>query len=166
MKVAILDDYQNVALTMADWSRVESKAEVTVFTDHVSDPDAVVARLQPFDVLCVMRERTPLPRQILERLPRLKMIASTGPGNASIDEQAASELDIQVTATGYRSTPTIELTWALILAGVSNVVGEASSIRAGGWQTSVGRELSGRVLGVLGLGRIGSEMARIGTAFG
>jgi phosphoglycerate dehydrogenase-like enzyme len=113
-----------------------------------------------------MRERTPLPREVLERLPRLKMIASTGPGNASIDEQAASELDIQVTATGYRSTPTIELTWALILAGVRNVVEEASSIRAGGWQTSVGRELSGRVLGVLGLGRIGSEMARIGTAFG
>jgi phosphoglycerate dehydrogenase-like enzyme len=166
MKIAILDDYQNVALTMADWTGVASKAEITVFTDHVGEPDDVVARLQPFDVICVMRERTPLPREVLERLPRLKMIASTGPGNASIDEQAASELDIQVTATGYRSTPTIELTWALILAGVRNVVGEASSIRAGGWQTSVGRELSGRVLGVLGLGRIGSEMARIAAAFG
>jgi phosphoglycerate dehydrogenase-like enzyme len=166
MKVAILDDYQNVALTMADWSRVESKAEVTVFTDHVSDPDAVVARLQPFDVLCVMRERTPLPRQILERLPRLKMIASTGPGNASIDQQAVRERNIHLTNTGYRSTPTIELTWALILAVMRNLVGEASSVRAGGWQTSVGQELSGKVLGVLGLGRIGSEIARIGTAFG
>jgi phosphoglycerate dehydrogenase-like enzyme len=166
MKVAILDDYQNVALTMADWSRVESKAEVTVFTDHVSDPDAVVARLQPFDVLCVMRERTPLPRQILERLPRLKMIASTGPGNASIDQQAIRERNIHLTNTGYRSTPTIELTWALILAAMRNLVGEASSVRAGGWQTSVGQELSGKVLGVLGLGRIGSEIARIGAAFG
>jgi phosphoglycerate dehydrogenase-like enzyme len=166
MKVAILDDYQNVALTMADWSRVESKAEVTVFTDHVSDPDAVVARLQPFDVLCVMRERTPLPRQILERLPRLKMIASTGPGNASIDQQAVRERNIHLTDTGYRSTPTIELTWALILAAMRNLVGEASSVRAGGWQTSVGQELSGKVLGVLGLGRIGSEIARIGAAFG
>jgi phosphoglycerate dehydrogenase-like enzyme len=166
MKVAILDDYQNVALTMADWSRVENKAEVTVFTDHVSDPDAVVARLQPFDVLCVMRERTPLPRQILERLPRLKMIASTGPGNASIDQQAVRERNIHLTDTGYRSTPTIELTWALILAAMRNLVGEASSVRAGGWQTSVGQELSGKVLGVLGLGRIGSEIARIGTAFG
>ena len=166
MKVAILDDYQNVALTMADWSRVESKAEVTVFTDHVSDPDAVVARLQPFDVLCVMRERTPLPRQILERLPRLKMIASTGPGNASIDQQAVRERNIHLTNTGYRSTPTIELTWALILAVMRNLVGEASSVRAGGWQTSVGQELSGKVLGVLGLGRIGSEIARIGAAFG
>ena len=166
MKVAILDDYQNVALTMADWSRVENKAEVTVFTDHVSDPDAVVARLQPFDVLCVMRERTPLPRQILERLPRLKMIASTGPGNASIDQQAVRERNIHLTDTGYRSTPTIELTWALILAAMRNLVGEASSVRAGGWQTSVGQELSGKVLGVLGLGRIGSEIARIGAAFG
>ena len=80
MKVAILDDYQNVALTMADWSRVESKAEITVFTDHVGEPDAVVARLQPFDVVCVMRERTPLSRDVLERLPRLKMIASNGSG--------------------------------------------------------------------------------------
>ena len=166
MKVAILDDYQNVALTMADWSRVENKAEVTVFTDHVSDPDAVVARLQPFDVLCVMRERTPLPRQILERLPRLKMIASTGPGNASIDQQAVRERNIHLTDTGYRSTPTIELTWALILAAMRNLVGEASSVRSGGWQTSVGQELSGKVLGVLGLGRIGSEIARIGAAFG
>jgi phosphoglycerate dehydrogenase-like enzyme len=166
MKIAILDDYQNVALTMADWSRIESQAELTVFTDHVAEPDAVVARLQPFDVVCVMRERTPLPREVLERLPRLKMIASTGSRNASIDVQAAQEHHIHVTATGYRSTPTIELTWALILAAVRNLVGEASSLRVGGWQTSVGRELSGRVLGVLGLGRIGSEMARIGTAFG
>jgi phosphoglycerate dehydrogenase-like enzyme len=165
MKVAILDDYQNVALTMADWSRVETKAEVTVFNDHLSDLDAVVARLQPFDVLCVMRERTPLPRHILERLPRLKMIASTGPGNASIDQQALRERNIQLVNTGYRSTPTIELTWALILAAMRNLVGEASSVRAGGWQTSVGQELSGKVLGVLGLGRIGSEMSRIAAAF-
>jgi phosphoglycerate dehydrogenase-like enzyme len=166
MKIAILDDYQNVALTMADWSRVESTAEITVFTDHIGEPDAIVARLQPFDVVCVMRERTPLPREVLERLPRLKMIASTGEGNASIDMQAAQEHHIHVTGTGYRSTPTIEMTWALILAAVRNLVGEASSLKAGGWQTSVGRELSGRVLGVLGLGRIGSEMVRIGTAFG
>jgi phosphoglycerate dehydrogenase-like enzyme len=92
------------------------------------------------------------------------MIASTGPGNASIDMQAAQESNIHVTATGYRSAPTIELTWTLILAAVRNL-GEAASLRAGGWQTSVGRELSGKVLGVLGLGRIGSEIARIGTIF-
>jgi phosphoglycerate dehydrogenase-like enzyme len=141
-------------------------ADITVFNDHLSDPDDVVARLQPFDVLCVMRERTPLPREIIERLPRLKMIASTGPGNASIDEQAARERNIHLTNTGYRSTPTIELTWALILASARNLVGEATSLRASGWQTLIGRELSGRVLGVLGLGRIGSEIARIGAVFG
>ncbi|MDT7769416.1 MAG: hypothetical protein QOI30_2426, partial [Mycobacterium sp.] len=163
---AILEDYQNVALTMADWSRVESKEEHTEFTDHVGEPDAEVARLQPIDVVCVMRERTPLSREVLERLPRLKMIASTGPGNASIDMQAVRERNIHVTATGYRSAPTIELTWALILAAVRNLVEEASSLRADGWQTLVGRELSGRVLGVLGLGRIGSEVARIGAVFG
>lgn len=166
MQLAILDDYQNVALRFADWSRIQRMADITVFNDHLSDPDDVVARLQPFDVLCVMRERTPLPREIIERLPRLKMIASTGPGNASIDEQAARERNIHLTNTGYRSTPTIELTWALILASARNLVGEATSLRASGWQTLIGRELSGRVLGVLGLGRIGSEIARIGAVFG
>jgi phosphoglycerate dehydrogenase-like enzyme len=166
VKIAILDDYQNVALTFADWSRLASQADITVFNDHLSEPDEVVARLQPFDVVCVMGERTPLPREILERLPRLKMIASTGPGNASIDVQAARERNIHVTHTGYRSTATIELTWALILASARNLVGETTSLRGGGWQTSVGRELSGRVLGVLGLGRIGGEIARLGTAFG
>jgi len=166
VQLAILDDYQNVALRFADWSRIQRMADITVFNDHLSDPDDVVARLQPFDVLCVMRERTPLPREIIERLPRLKMIASTGPGNASIDEQAARERNIHLTNTVYRSTPTIELTWALILASARNLVGEATSLRASGWQTLIGRELSGRVLGVLGLGRIGSEIARIGAVFG
>lgn len=166
MKVAILDDYQNVALDMADWSSVTSRAEVTVFTDHRSEPDDVVARLADFDVICVMRERTPLPRSIIERLPRLKMIASTGPGNASIDMAAAEDHGINVTATRYRSTATVEMTWTLIMASARNIIGEAASVRAGGWQTSVGRELHGQVLGILGLGRIGSEIARIGAAFG
>jgi len=166
MKIAILDDYQNAALKFADWSRVANNADITVFNNHLSEPDDLVTRLQPFDVLCVMRERTPLPREIIERLPRLKMIASTGPGNASIDEQAAHERNIHITNTGYQSTPTIEMTWALILASARNLVAETASLRAGGWQTSIGRELCGRVLGVLGLGRIGGEMARIGAAFG
>jgi phosphoglycerate dehydrogenase-like enzyme len=166
MKVAILDDYQNVALQMADWSPVAARAEVTVFTDHVADPDDLVARLEPFDVVMVMRERTPLPRAVLARLPRLKMIASTGPFNASIDMAAAAECGIHVSTTGGSVASTVELTWALILAGARNLVREAISVRDDGWQTSVGRELSGRTLGVLGLGRIGSRVARIGTAFG
>ncbi|CAN5569506.1 D-2-hydroxyacid dehydrogenase family protein [soil metagenome] len=166
MKVAVLDDYQNVALQMADWSPVARRAEITVFTDHVADPDELVARLAPFDIVFVMRERTPLPRDILERLPQLKMIASTGPFNASIDMAAAAEFGIYVGTTGGSVAATIELTWALILAGARSLVAESRSVYDGGWQTSVGQELSGKVLGVLGLGRIGARVARIGGAFG
>ena len=166
MKVAILDDYQNVALRMADWSSVASRAEITVFNDHVADPEVVIERLMPFDVICVMRERTPLQREIIERLPRLKLIASTAGRNASIDMAAAEERGIRVTGTGYRSTPTVEMTWALILASARHIVRESNSVRRGGWQTSIGRELSGRTLGVLGLGNIGAQVARIGLAFG
>jgi phosphoglycerate dehydrogenase-like enzyme len=166
LKVAILDDYQNVALDLADWSSVASRAEITVFNDHVADPDAVVQRLLPFEAVCIMRERTPLRRTVLERLPRLKLIASTGPRNSSIDMKVAKERGIRVTGTGYRSTPTIEMTWALILASARHIVRESNSVRSGGWQTSVGRELDGRVLGVAGLGNIGGQVARIGLAFG
>jgi phosphoglycerate dehydrogenase-like enzyme len=166
VRVAILDDYQNVALQMADWSRVADRAEITVFDDHLHDPEAVVERLGPFDVVCVMRERTPLPRSVIARLPRLRMIASTGPVNAAVDVDAAVDHGILVINTGYSSTPTVELTWALILASARHLVEEANAVRDGGWQTAVGVELSGRVLGVLGLGRIGGAVARIGAAFG
>jgi phosphoglycerate dehydrogenase-like enzyme len=166
MKIAILDDYQNVALKMADWSALSGRAEITVFNDHLADPSALVERLLPFDIVCVMRERTPLPREVLKHLPRLKLIASTGARNASIDMGAAKELGITVTATGYRSSPTIELTWALILASLRGVVHENKSIRNGGWQKSVGQDLSGKILGVVGLGNIGAQVARIGLAFG
>ena len=165
MKIAILDDYQNIALKLADWSTLARRAEITVFNDHIADPAAIIDRLLPFDVVCVMRERTPLPRDIIQRLPRLKLIASTGPGNASIDMAAAAEHGVSVTATGYRSAPTIELTWALILAGARHIVPESKAVRAGGWQTTVGQELEGKVLGVVGLGRIGAQVARIGLAF-
>jgi phosphoglycerate dehydrogenase-like enzyme len=166
LKIAVLDDYQNIALELADWSTLAGRAEITVFNDHIADPAAIIDRLLPFDVVSVMRERTPLPRDIIERLPRLKLIASTGPGNASIDMAAAAEHGVSVTATGYSSTPTIELTWALILAGARHVVPESNAVRAGGWQTTVGQELEGKVLGVVGLGRIGAQVARIGLAFG
>src|SRR5258708_15773220 len=166
VNIAVLDDYQAVARELADWSQAERRATVTVFTTHLADPERVVERLLPFDVVCVMRERTPLPRALLERLPRLKLIASTGPVNAAIDVAAATELGIAVTHTGYESTPTIELTWALILASVRHIVGEATSLRAGGWQRAVGDGLRGKTLGGLGLGRIGSEVARSGRALG
>lgn len=166
MKVAILDDYQDVALRLADWSAVRRRAEITVFNDHLADPAAVVERLRPFDVVCVMRERTPLSRDILQQLPRLKLIASTGPRNAAIDMRAAAERGIVVTATGYESTPTIELSWALILASARHLAREAASVRDGGWQTRIGTNLRGKCLGVIGLGNIGKEVARIALAFG
>ena len=167
MKIAILDDYQNVALSVADWSAVAKRADITVFNDHIGQTDALIERLLPYDVICVMRERTPLRRDIIERLPRLRFIASTGPRNISIDMAAAKERGILVANTGYRSTPTIELTWALILASARHLVKESNSIRAGGWQTSIGqRKSTARILGVLGLGNVGRQVARIGRAFG
>jgi phosphoglycerate dehydrogenase-like enzyme len=164
--VAILDDYQNVALATADWSPVSAQADITVFTDHVADVDALVERLAPFDVLMVMRERTPLPRSVIERLPRLRMIASTGPQNASIDMAAAAESGVHVAHTGGTVAATVELTWALILGAARHLVTERQAVADGRWQTTVGRELDRRVLGVLGLGRIGARVARIGAAFG
>jgi phosphoglycerate dehydrogenase-like enzyme len=126
----------------------------------------VIERLLPFDVICVMRERSPLPRNIIERLPNLKLIASTGAGNTSIDVAAAGDHGVAVVHTGYRSDPAIEFTWALILASTRHIVTESNSVRSGGWQQTVGADLRGKTLGVLGLGRIGSEIARIGRAFG
>jgi phosphoglycerate dehydrogenase-like enzyme len=166
VKVAILDDYQNVALQLADWSRVRRHAEITVFNDHIAVPSAVVERLRPFDAMCVMRERTPLPREILQQLPNLKLIASTRPRNASIDTKAAAGLGIAVTATGYDATPTIEFAWSMIRASMRGIDREAASLRAGGWQTGLGSNLRGKSLAVVGLGNIGQEIARIGLAFG
>jgi len=166
VSIAVLDDYQNVALSMADWSVLEGRATVTVFNDHLANSDAVVARLQPFEVVCVMRERTPMTRTVIERLPRLRLIASTATRNASIDIRAAEERAIQVVHTGYSSAPTIELTWALILACARHLVNENASLRGGGWQRFIGDDLGGRTLGLLGLGNIGSAVAQIGKAFG
>ena len=165
-RIAVLDDYQNVALSLADWSALDERATVTVFNDHLADSDALVERLQPFDSVCVMRERTPLTRPIIERLPKLRLIASTAGRNASIDLKAAEERGVQVVHTGYTSAPTIELTWALILGGARNLVAENASLRAGGWQRTVGDDMAGRTLGILGLGNIGGAVARIGAAFG
>jgi phosphoglycerate dehydrogenase-like enzyme len=164
--IAVLDDYQNVALSLADWSVLSGRASVTVFNDHLAEADAVIERLRPFDVVCVMRERTPLTRAIIERLPRLRLIASTAFRNASIDIKAAEERGIQVVHTGYTSAPTIELTWALILGGARHLVPENTSLRNGGWQRFVGDDMAGQTLGVLGVGNVGGSVAQIGKAFG
>src|SRR5580658_4074627 len=164
--IAVLDDYQGVALSLADWSAVTARARVVVFNDHLTEADAIVERLRPFDAVCVMRERTPLNRGILERLPRLKLIASTAKRNASIDAAAAAERGIAVVHTSHSSTATIELTWALILAGARHIISENASLRAGGWQRSIGEDLAGKTLGIVGLGNIGSQVAKVGLAFG
>jgi phosphoglycerate dehydrogenase-like enzyme len=166
MKVAILDDYQGVALHLADWSGVSKRARIDVFTDHISDPADVVQRLLPYDVLAVMRERTPLRRDIIERLPNLKMIASTAPRNASIDMAAAAERGITVMHTGYTSAPTVELTWALILAGARHIIAEAAAVRTGGWQHTIGEDMADKTLGIVGLGSVGTRVAKVAHAFG
>jgi phosphoglycerate dehydrogenase-like enzyme len=166
LRIAVLDDYQGVALTLADWSAVTARARVVVFNDHLTDAEAIVERLLPFDVVCVMRERTPLSRNIIERLPTLKLIASTGKRNASIDAVTAAERGITVVHTSYTSTPTVELTWGLILASARHIVAENASLRAGGWQRTVGDDLADKTLGILGLGSIGSQVAKVALAFG
>ena len=162
----MLDDYQNIALKMADWSSIPGHPEIKVFNDHVAELERLAQRLLPFDVLCIMRERTPMTAALLDRLPNLKLIASTGPRNAVIDLEATKRRGIQVRHTGYHEAPTIEFTWALILALARNITVENASLRHGGWQTAVGADLHDQTLGVVGLGNIGSRVAAIGRAFG
>jgi len=166
VKIAVLDDYQGVALKLADWTPVAKRAHIDVFSDHLADVDAQVARLLPYDIVCVMRERTPLRREIIGRLPNLKLIASTGPRNASIDLSAAAEHGVTVRHTGYFSSPTVELTWALILAGARHIIPEAAAVRAGDWQQCLGDDLAHKTLGIVGLGNVGSKVAQVGLAFG
>ena len=166
MRIAVLDDYQDVALAMADWAPVRARAEVVTFTDHVADQDALVERLEPYDAVVLMRERTPLPRSVIERLPKLRLVVTTGRRNASIDVEAARGRGVTVCATDSPASAPGELTWALILGLSRYLVPESVGMAAGGWQSTVGRDLAGRTLGVVGLGRIGGQVAAVGRAFG
>lgn len=166
MKIAILDDYQQVALEMADWSAVQAKAEMTVFSDHVSDPAILIERLRPFGIICVMRERTPLNHAILSQLPHLRLIVSTGSRNASIDSKAAEELGVEIRNTGYHASGAPELTWGLLLALARHIPEENAAFRNGGWQHTIGADLSGKTIGIVGLGKIGTTIARYAHAFG
>jgi phosphoglycerate dehydrogenase-like enzyme len=164
-RVALLDDYQGVALAMADWGRLPAEVEVTAFGDHLADPEAVAARLAAFEVVVAMRERTPFPRALLERLPALRLLVTTGMRNAAIDLRAAAERGVVVCGTGGLPYPTAELTWGLILALARRIPLEDRGVREGRWQRTVGVGLNGKRLGVLGLGTLGSRVARIGRAF-
>lgn len=163
--IAILDDYQHAAEAMADWSSLDG-CTTTFFHEYIADPDTLVEVLQPFEIVAAMRERTAFPRSVLERLPNLKLLVTTGPFNAAIDIDAAAELGITMCGTLGTPTPTPELTWALILSLARQVPREDAAIRAGHWQVSVGTELAGRTLGLLGLGRQGMQVAPVGVAFG
>ncbi|QXV58252.1 D-2-hydroxyacid dehydrogenase family protein [Amycolatopsis sp. TNS106] len=164
MKIAILDDYQEVALGFGDWGSLG--ADIEVFTKPFADPADVVARLRDFEVVVAMRERTRFPAEVLDRLPALKLLVSTGHRNAAIDVAAARRNGVVVCSTGYIAAPAAEHTWALILAAARNVPVESRNMREGGWQTTVGTILSGKTLGLLGLGRLGAGAAKIGQAFG
>jgi phosphoglycerate dehydrogenase-like enzyme len=162
MRIAVLDDYQRVAHRFADWSLV-GEHEVTFFHEPLEDPAAALA---PFEVVCAMRERTGFPEQLFGRLPSLRLLVTTGRRNAAIDMDAAVAHGVTVCGTDVPGASTAELTWALILALLRQVPTEDGNMRGGRWQTTVGRDLAGLTLGVVGLGRLGSIVARYGEAFG
>ena len=168
LKVAVLDDYQKVALQFADWDRVRRSCDVTVFDRHLGSVDEAVTALADFDVICLMRERMAVPAALIALLPKLKLIVVTGAHNRTLDLAAATARGVVVSQTRNANTqhPTGELTWALILAASRHVTLESRALRDGGWQRTVGTTLHGRTLGVLGLGRLGSVVANIGKAFG
>ena len=163
MKITVLDDYQDVALGMGPWDRLD--AQVVALHEHLLG-DQLVAALSGSEVVVAMRERTPFDRVLLDRLPDLRLLVTTGMANASIDLDAARERGVLVCGTRSRQAGPAELTWALVLAVTRRVAYEDAAVRAGGWQTTIGPELSGRTLGVLGLGRLGSIVAGYGRAFG
>jgi phosphoglycerate dehydrogenase-like enzyme len=163
--VAVLDDYQDVALASADWSSLDGRAQVTVFRDHLDDPASVARRLAGFEVVVAMRERTPFPAALFDHLPGLRLLVTTGMGNAAIDMAAAADHHVTVCGTGGVFAATPELTWGLLLALVRNIPMEDAAVRQGGWQVGVGLDVAGSTLGLLGLGAIGQRMARYAHAF-
>jgi len=166
MRAAVLDDYQNCALSLADWSRISTDIDVTVFNRPFEGVDDAARALEPFEIVCAMRERTAIGRDLLSRLPNLKLLVTTGLRNAAIDLNAARDLGVMVCGTQVRGHATAELTWALILGLARHLPVEVANMRSGGWQTTLGCDLRGKTLGVIGLGRLGSQVAKIGLAFG
>ena len=165
-RCAILDDYQNVALKSADWGPVKAAVELRVFNDHLADRDQLAKALSDFEIVAVMRERTPFDRVLFDRLPKLKLLVTSGMRNTAIDLEAATAHGVVVCGTDGLVHPTAELTWALILSLMRKVPLEFAEFRRGGrWQNSVGLDLAGKRLGVVGLGRLGSRVARVGLAF-
>ena len=165
VRVVVLDDYQDVARRFGPWDDLGDRVELLVLTEHVSEEDELVERLRGAEIVVAMRERTPFPRALFERLDDLKLLVTTGRRNAAIDIAAARDTGVVVSGTGIPVRPTTELTWGLILALLRHIPQEDASMRAGGWQHTVGSDLAGKTLGVIGLGRQGSGVAKIGLAF-
>jgi phosphoglycerate dehydrogenase-like enzyme len=164
--IAILDDYQNVALSMADWSRLQQGNRIQVFTERLPDTESAARALAPFDVIGIMRERTPFNRALFEKLPNLKLLVTTGKRNASVDLEAAKARNVMVCNTGGAGRATAELAFALMLGLARHLREEFHAMRpGGGWQTTLGFDLEGKMLGILGLGNLGAKVARIGSAF-
>ncbi|MFD5424935.1 D-2-hydroxyacid dehydrogenase family protein [Streptomyces sp. NPDC127084] len=167
LRCAVLDDFQSVATTVTDWSPVADEVEVVSFSEHFASYDELGTALADFDIVVTLRERVPFPATLISRLPRLKLLIASGMRNSVIDFTAAEKHGVTVCGTASSSTPPVELTWALLLGLARGVVAEATALRAGGpWQSTVGADLHGRRLGLLGLGKIGSRVARVGLAFG
>ena len=163
-RIAVLDDYSDVARSYGDWSRFGDR--VTVFHDHLAEREALVERLGPFDVVAIMRERTPFPRDLVARLPNLKLLVTSGMVNRAIDLEACAERGIVVCGTAAGASAVTEVTWALILALTYRITTVDRDLREGRWETGIGTQLSGKMLGTIGLGRIGARVAQTAAAFG
>ncbi|MEB8344203.1 D-2-hydroxyacid dehydrogenase family protein [Streptomyces endophyticus] len=167
LRCAVLDDYQGVARELADWDRLSDRADVTYLNRYVDTHDELVALLGDCEIVVVMRERTPFPAELIARLPKLRLLVTSGMRNASIDLDAAAAHGVTVCGTASNPEPPVELTWALILGLARGVLTEGGNLRDGGpWQSTLGADLHGRRLGLLGLGKIGARVARVGAAFG
>jgi phosphoglycerate dehydrogenase-like enzyme len=164
MKAVVLDDYQEVAHTIVDWSVLGDAVGVEFLAEHL-DGDALIGRISDFEIVVAMRERTAFPARVLRQLPKLRLLVTTGMRNASIDLGAAKEAGVLVCGTEGLTWSTAELTWGLVLASARNLIVEEASMRAGGWQRTVGTDLAGRTLGLVGLGHLGARVARYGLAF-
>src|SRR3954463_12668269 len=166
LRCAILDDYYDTALSLADWPRLGDKVDVTAFTHPFASEDAATSALADFDVVCAMRERTPFPRALIERLPNLKLLITTGGRNRGIDLEACAERGITVCGTPSFAHPTVDLTWGLILSLMRRIPEQEAALRQGSWQVKLGNTLEGKTLGCVGLGNLGSRVAKVGAAFG
>ncbi|MFD7746065.1 D-2-hydroxyacid dehydrogenase family protein [Streptomyces sp. NPDC059698] len=167
LRCAVIEDFQSVAATVVDWSPVTDDVEVVTFAEHLATTDEAAAALAGFDIVVTLRERVPFPAELFARLPRLRLLVASGMRNSVIDFDAARRHGVVVCGTASSSTPPVELTWALLLGLARGIVPEAEALRTGGpWQSTLGADLHGRTLGLLGLGKIGGRVARVGLAFG